>query len=238
LTKKKLHILFLNSWYPSKVLPNNGDFIQRHAEAVSTKFKVTSVHVISDATIKKETITDHIINEVRTLIVYIKPARSNFNKQIRFFNSYKKLISLSDPFDLVHVNRLYPVGLIAVWLKLYRSKPYIISEHFTGYLKPLSKHLSKTEILLSKFITKQANFVCPVSLNLEENMKNLGFNGNFYQVSNVVDTSIFTPNKAVKERFTLIHISSLIDDHKNVTGILHVIAKRQNYIPKFLFYLI
>lgn len=220
------------------VLPNNGDFIQRHAEAVSTKFKVTSVHVISDVTIEKETITDNVINEVRTLIAYIKPVRSNINKQIRFFNSYKKLISLSDPFDLVHVNRLYPVGFIAVWLKLYRSKPYIISEHFTGYLKPHSKNLGQIEILLSKFITKQANFVCPVSQNLGENMNRLGFNGNFYQVPNVVDTSIFTPNKAVKERFTLIHISSLIDDHKNVTGILHVIAKLQNYIPKFLFYLI
>lgn len=238
MTKKKLHILFINSWYPSKVLPNNGDFIQRHAEAVSTKFKVTSVHVISDATIEKETITDNVINEVRTLIAYIKPARSNFNKQIRFFNSYKKLISLSDPFDLVHVNRLYPVGLIAVWLKLYRSKPYIISEHFTGYLKPHSKNLGQTEILLSKFITKQANFVCPVSQNLGENMNRLGFNGNFYRVPNVVDTSIFTPNKAVNKRFTLIHISSLIEDHKNVTGILHVIAKLQNYIPEFLFYLI
>lgn len=238
MTKRKLHILFLNSWYPSKVLPNNGDFIQRHAEAVSTKYKVTSVHVISDATIKKETITDHVINEVRTLIAYIKPASSNFIKQIRFFNSYKKLISLSDSFDLVHVNRLYPVGLIAVWLKLYRSKPYIISEHFTGYLKPLSKHLSKTEILLSKFITKQANFVCPVSLNLEENMKSLGFKGDYYRVPNVVDTSIFTPNKAINKRFTIIHISSLIDDHKNVTGILNVIAKLQNYIPEFLFYLI
>ena len=47
LLKKKLHILFLCGWYPSSVLPQNGDFIMRHAEAVSSKHKVSVLHIIS-----------------------------------------------------------------------------------------------------------------------------------------------------------------------------------------------
>jgi len=49
---KKLHILFLCSWFPSRVLPTNGDFILRHAEAVATKHKVTAIHVITDEKLK------------------------------------------------------------------------------------------------------------------------------------------------------------------------------------------
>jgi len=46
--KKKLHILFLSSWYPSHVSPSNGDFIQRHAEAIATKHNVTVIYVTTD----------------------------------------------------------------------------------------------------------------------------------------------------------------------------------------------
>ena len=47
LLKKKLHILFLCGWYPSSILPQNGDFIMRHAKAVSNKHKVSVLHIIS-----------------------------------------------------------------------------------------------------------------------------------------------------------------------------------------------
>ena len=238
MTEKKLHILFLNSWYPSLVLANNGDFIQRHAEAVASKHQVTALHVISNESIKNETITDREIHGVRTLITYLKPEKSVLKKQILFFKSYKKLISMCGDFDLVHVNRLFPAGLMAIWLKLFHRKPYIISEHFTGYLAPFSSKLSKAETTASKLISQQAHYVCPVSQNLAENMQNLGLQGNYYPVPNVVDTEIFTSKASHNERFTLIHVSSLVNDHKNVTGILQVIARLQEHIPDFLFYLI
>ena len=238
MTKKKLHILFLNSWYPSKVLPNNGDFIQRHAEAVALKHRVTAIHVITDQNITKNTIEDSNLNGVRTLIAYLKPYNSKFTKQFYFFKAYKELIDISGEFDIIHLNRLFPVGIVAVWLKLTRSKSYIISEHFTGYLMPQSNNLSKIELLLSKVITKQAKFVCPVSNNLATNMVNIGLDGNYYPIPNVVDTKIFFPQKKKNKPFTIVHISSLYDSHKNITGILNVIKKLQDHIPDFLFYLI
>ena len=51
---KKLHILFLSGWYPSRVSPSNGDFVQRHAEAVATVQNVTLIHVITDKNIKRK----------------------------------------------------------------------------------------------------------------------------------------------------------------------------------------
>ena len=238
MTKKKLHILFLNSWYPSKVLPNNGDFIQRHAEAVALKHRVTAIHVITDENLTKNNVEESNLNGVKTLIAYLKPYNSKFAKHFYFYKAYKELIDLTGKYDMVHVSRLFPVGIIALGLKLFKSKPYIISEHFTGYLNPHSRDLSKIEIFLSKFITKQANFVCPVSNNLANNMINIGLDGNYFPIPNVVDTKMFFPQQKNKKPFTIVHISSLLNSHKNVTGILNVIKKLEDHIPDFLFYLI
>ena len=46
--RNKLNVLFICGWYPSRVLTNNGDFIQRHAEAVSLKQNVSVLHIITD----------------------------------------------------------------------------------------------------------------------------------------------------------------------------------------------
>ena len=238
MTKKKLHILFLNSWYPSKVLPNNGDFIQRHAEAVALKHRVTSIHVITDENLTKNNVEESNLNGVKTLIAYLKPYNSKFAKQFYFYKAYKELIDLTGKYDMVHVNRLFPVGIIALGLKIFKSKPYIISEHFTGYLIPHVSDLSKIELFLSKFITKQSNFVCPVSNNLAKNMINIGLDGNYFPIPNVVDTKMFFPQQKNKKPFTIVHISSLLNSHKNVIGILNVIKKLEDHIPDFLFYLI
>ncbi len=234
MTKRKLHILFINSWYPSRVLPTNGDFIQRHVEAVALKHKVTAIHVITDNSIKNEVLSDENINGVRTLIAYLKPTKNNISKQFQFFRAYKKLISLSKDFDIVHVNRLFPVGIIAVWLKINRNIPYIISEHFSGY----QNRIGKSELLISKIIARQANLICPVSEDLSKNMQVLGLKGNYKVVPNVIDTTIFTPTDNINKVFTLIHVSSLVDDIKNISGILNVIGQLQNHIPNFLFYLV
>ena len=81
--KKKLHILFLCGWYPSRVLPNNGDFIQRHAEAVSLKHTVTVIHIITDKNNKKDIdYTSEEINGIKTHIAYLKHRRNPFKKMI------------------------------------------------------------------------------------------------------------------------------------------------------------
>lgn len=70
---RKLHVLFLNSWYPSRISPKNGDFIQRHAETVSIKHKVTSIHVITDSNLKVTSeIIDFTLNDVRTFTLFHK----------------------------------------------------------------------------------------------------------------------------------------------------------------------
>lgn len=233
---KKQSILFLSSWYPSRVLVSNGDFIQRHAEAVALVHKVTLLHVITDIKAKEPIeISDNVINNVRTLIAYIQP--SSF-KIFRFLKAYKILLKRAGNYDVVHVNKLFPIGVLAVYLKLFKGVNFLISEHHHIYHTPYNKKIGFFEKIFSKFITKKASFVCPVSEDLAKSMQSFGLKGNYSIVPNVVKTEVFYKKKKTNDNvFTLLHVSSMAD-LKNVKGILNVISEVQKSIKDFEFYLI
>ncbi|MCF6349851.1 MAG: glycosyltransferase family 4 protein [Flavobacteriaceae bacterium] len=237
--KQNLHILFLCSWYPSRVLRTNGDFIQRHAEAVAIKHKVTIIHVKTDNKLTdKIEITDKIINGIRTLIAYVKPSRNLIIKKIRFKKAFKALLNKVVNIDIVHVNKLFPAGLIAYRLKKRKKIPYIISEHHSIYQKIYNHNISFIEKLISKLIVKNASYVCPVTNDLGQAMRTFGLKGNYYNVPNVVDTTIFLPKtEVVTKGFTLLHVSSMVK-LKNIEGILRVVKKIQTKVPLFHFNLI
>lgn len=236
---KTLNILFLCSWYPSRVLPTNGDFVQRHAEAVAVQHKVTIAHVITDKKITQNIeVTDKIINTVRTLIAYIKPTKNPIIKYLRFKKAYAILLKKVEKIDVAHVNVLFPTGSIALALKRKRNIPYIITEHHSIYHKPYNKEIGFIEYYLSKRIVKNASTVAPVSKDLAKSMQNYGLKGNYKTVPNVIDTSLFLPKKEqTKKQFTLLHVSNMVA-LKNVEGILRVVKKLETKIGSFHFYFI
>ncbi len=236
---KSLQILFLCSWYPSRVLPTNGDFVQRHAEAVALQHNVTIAHVISDKNAKQKIeITDETICTVRTLIAYVKPTKNPIIKYFRFIKAYKLLLKKIDQIDVVHVNVLYPVGIIALDLKKRKNIPYIISEHHSIYHKPYCKEIGFIEYFLSKRIVKNASVVAPVSNDLANSMQDFKLAGNYNTVPNVIDTNLFSTKKVQKNKqFTLLHVSNMVP-LKNVTGILRVVKKLMATIDDFHFYFI
>lgn len=224
LTQKKLHILFLCGWYPSRVLPNNGDFIQRHAEAVSLLHKVSVIHIISDVNCKAPIeFSSEKINGVQTYIAYVKTSRNSLKKGILFYKCFQQLLKKVGDFEIVHVNKLYPFGLFALYLKWFQKKQFIITEHWTGYFYPQSKNISNIQLFLSKLIAKHAKFITPVSNELKQAMLGLNFQGNYCIIPNVINTELFIPKKQTSKTFTILHISNMLDIHKNVSGIIRAV---------------
>jgi len=237
--KKSLRILFLCSWYPSRVLPTNGDFIQRHAEAVALMHKVVIIHVISDKNVVQNIeITDTIINNIRTLIAYVKPTKNPLIKYFRYKKAHKQLLQKIKKIDIVHVHKLFPVGLIALKLKRNNKVPYIITEHHSRYHKPYNKQIGFIEKMWSKIIVKNAFYIAPVSTDLGKSMQNFGLVGNYYTVPNVIDTTQFLAKKETNNGiFNILHVSNMVA-LKNVKGILKVIKKLESKIDDFHFYCI
>ena len=226
--QKKLSVLFLCGWYPSRVLPTNGDFIERHAKAVAKLNNVSVIHIITDENLvaKEEIIVSKEENLI-TYLAYVKPQKNGFLKALTFYKVFKKIYSKIDSIDVVHLNEIYPFGIFSLYLKKRFNKPYIISEHWTVYHQPQAKNISFFQKKISNLITKSAEYVCPVSNDLADSLKKIPLKGNYTKVPNVVNTELFFPLEKKEERFTIIHISNMINEHKNVEGILHVISKLQ-----------
>ncbi len=230
------HIAFVNSWYPSRVSPTNGDFIQRHAEAVALLHDVSALHVVTDPALDRRVEFVHRdVNGVNTWIAYIAPTRNPIWKVWRFWKAYRKLFKEIGKPDLLHVNRTFPAGIIAVFYRLFFNIPYLITEHWTGYHPDRQASISLIERRCAMFITSLAAFVCPVSEHLGQSMRSLGFKGRYHPVPNVVKTAVFHPDSSSpsSDIFTVLHVSNMVDSHKNITGLLEGLAqfmKRNNKV--------
>ena len=102
----KLHILFLSGWYPSRVSPSNGDFVQRHAEAVATVQNITLIHVITDKNIKRKECSTTLINNVLTKIIYIPRTSNPISKFISFFKTYLSEINKIGDFETLKTQKM------------------------------------------------------------------------------------------------------------------------------------
>ena len=194
--------------------------------------------MVTDPTVSKTEITDHQINEVRTLIAYVRPKGLGFLKLLQFAQTYFTLLEMVEPFDLIHVNRIYPAGLIGLFIKYKYKKPLLLTEHFTGYLTKRAGDLSKMEKKLTAFICSSADHITTVSENLNRSMQQLGFKNAYSVVPNVVDTAFFKPLVKKSELFHILHISNMLDQHKNVSGILRVIKRLEMEKVKFRFIMV
>jgi glycosyltransferase involved in cell wall biosynthesis len=84
---------------------------------------------------------------------------------------------------------------------------------------------------MSKFGAKKATFLCPVTHDLQQKMIDFGINGNYRVVPNVVDTRLFSLANTEVNLIRFLHVSSLVDGHKNISGILRVWKKISDQLP-------
>jgi glycosyltransferase involved in cell wall biosynthesis len=235
-----MNILFVSSWYPSRVIEGNGIFVQQHAEAVQKLHNVFVMHIITDQNLTKSIeIDSQIINDIPTHIAYLKRTKNPFLKYYLYYKAYLKITRKISKIDITHVNVTFPLGIIAVIEKIKNKTPFIISEHWTNYQAPLNKSISFFERKITNWIITKASVICPVTQHLENAMCAFNLLGKYHPVPNIVNTNHFTPqiNKKTKH-FQVIHISNMDNDHKNITSILAVVAKLEKQIPNFRFKLI
>ncbi len=212
---ERKNILFISSWFPNKVEPSNGNFVQRHAEAVSLKHHVEVLHSIGDFNQKEKYLFDEqIINGIRTLIVYYRNSNNPLQNFYRRMKGYQLGFSRMKKPDLVHANVLHNSMLFAVYLKKKFKIPFVITEHWTAFQE---ENFAKTSFIIkqtAKYISRNAEFILPVSYNLKDSLMLMGIRTPMRVISNVVDTNVFTikPEEEEEEDHTIkfLHVSSLI----------------------------
>lgn len=206
-----MNILFISSWFPNKLESTNGNFVQRHAESVARLHEVEVLHTIGDSSQKEKLVfDDQTINGIRTLVIYYRNSSNPVLNFVRRMKAYKKGFGMMRKPDLVHANILQKSMLFAVFLKKKYRIPFVISEHWSGFLPVNRLKLSFGEKFLAKTIAKNAAFVLPVSHILMNSLKELSIGNRFEVVGNIINTQIFYPEKKEKSTFRFFHLSNLI----------------------------
>ena len=149
--------------------------------------------------------------------------------------------------DVVQLNVIQKQGLLALWLKKRYGIPYVIVEHWSGYLPEngMFKRLSAIKKRLYRRIAAQAEQVLCVSQRLQQAMQDCGIRAQQWGlIDNVVDgfffekvesrkTKVESRKTKVESRKTLLHVSCFDERAKNVKGLLRAAKmlseKRQDW---------
>ncbi len=239
---KKLYILFLATWYPNRNNSSYGIFIHRHAQAVQLYANVSVLSIIEDNKIKSGQIEsiEGELDGIPHIIIYYRKANklTGWINYIRALRKAYRLIEKNDKRpDLIHQHVLTRFGLLALWLRRKYQIPYLVSEHWSRYLKEdtLSAYNNPIRKWLTRKVAGRASAITTVSRNLAEAMQNHGIKNKTWQIiPNVVDTEIFYRVVQKKhEKFSLLHVSNLDNRIKNISGILKAVSilkeKRQDF---------
>ena len=243
-------ILFLPRWYPNRYDALPGLFIRKMAESVSLHYEVTVFYVQKDEQAKdKIELVSSVENGVLVIRVYYRgkdcriPLLSSLMNAMRFFNAeLSGLRSLDlNSFSLVHVHVLTRQGLVALLLRVFRGKPYIITEHWTRYIPENRGFTGIIRKTITRMILRRAAAATTVSSYLKSAMQDCGLDHKkFLIIPNVVDTGLFTipGNDGNRNLKRIIHVSNFHERAKNIFGILRVISilrkKRQDFEVLFV----
>ncbi len=235
---RKFKVLNICSWYPNDFKPTLGNFVQKHAEAISLFNEVVTLSIFPDVTSNDHRLVVNTKAQLTEIIVYY-PKKSlgfPFNKFLNFlahrkafklgFNSVKEKIGFP---EIVHLNIVYPLGIWAYWLKKRYGIPYVVTENSSGFHVNSDHAYPKPVMKLCQLVLRNADYLLPVSKNLKENLKILSPSSQFEIISNVVDEKLFVSKEIQNEEFKrLIHISTGIDEIKNLSGMLGVMNELKN----------
>lgn len=225
-----LNILFLPKWYPNELDPFDGNFIKNYAEAIVKKASVSVIFVHSKKQlsapfeVKKQ--TDKNIKEV---MVYFKKSTIPLAGKLINLLRYRKAQQLgfkelkNESFDLCHIHVLTRSSILALKLKNSIRLPYVISEHWSGYLKEVGGYSGTVKKLATQRVVKQASGIHTVSAYLKSAMERHHLKGNYTVLPNVVNTELFKPlPSASVGKIRMLYVGNLLQYPKQILDLIQI----------------
>lgn len=243
---KKLNVLFIPSWYPNLSNPTLGIFIRRQAEALSKLHSITVINVLSDSSINKCTVNTENKNGITTISAHYKKSNSSVIKLFRSLHAFKLAYTVylknSAAPNIVHLHVIFPAAVYILFTSFFKKIPLVISEHWSGYMEEDGNYKGFFLRKISEAAARKAKKIIVVSSPMKKAMlkHNLGNEKKYCIVNNAVDTNLFyaTEKTSSPLPFTFIHVSSMNDREKNISGIIRVAAEfskqNKNFILNFI----
>lgn len=239
-----MKILWLASWYPDEYEPVNGDFVQRHARAISSLMPIDVIHVVQ---VGKEVKTknncvctiDENLREWVYSFSFSKWGLGFLDKlryHIKFSYFYRSLLleyaHKNGKPNLLHVHVTMKAGIAALQMATRWNIPFIVSEHSSLYDPVATDNFMKRSLFFryyTKKIFKNAACITCVSEVIAGRILQIAGNKKMEIIRNVVDTALFNYQPQLSLKFKWLHVSSM-QPGKNVAAILK--AFQQLYLVR------
>lgn len=229
-------VLFLPKWYPSRVDPNEGNYIERHAIAISGCADIAVLYVHSDqqtaASYEVCQTQEHGFPVVRVYFPRVTgPALwvqllTTVRYLIAQWRGYRALRRIFPQPDITHVQILSRTAPFALYLRWTCGIPYIISEQWSGFLRERREFTGVIHTRITRWLASFATVITCNSEALKCGMRDYGFTGRIEAIPNIVDIDLFRPasqtSSSRPKRF--IHLSRLDSHPKNLPGLLRAIS--------------
>jgi glycosyltransferase involved in cell wall biosynthesis len=224
-----MKVLWLCSWYPNSQDVFDGDFIERHAKALSFLQQVDVIHVVQNPLLAKEvqsSTEEYTGNNYKAAVVFVPVAQTGFSFLNKFFFNrqyQKQLISAIEKYiqekgmpDLVHVHVPVKAGFGALWLKKKYKVPFVVTEHYNIYHTNGNQNLSSYSgyfRYLTAKVFQVSTKIITVSHYLGKSIQQAAVKKEYTVIPNVVDTNLFNyqPRQKSEQVFRFLHVSNLTD---------------------------
>lgn len=227
-------VLHIPSWFPNVNNPYDGNFIIKHiASTMPYATAIVLRHV------EETTPMDVIALPSGVIFHSIRVARKMGKVRLlkAYCKAFEKIIAQYGKPDVIHAHVALPLGMVAATLSQRYKIPLLLTEHWSIYQPENRKKLNFLQQLQLRYVYAHIRHLTAVTSHLHKMIEETVPAASIVPatvVSNVVDTKTFYLKPAGEhEKKRILHISTLDDSVKNISGILHAIEilskKRQDF---------
>ncbi len=234
----KKHILHLPKWYPHPADVQNGVFIKKHIEAVPKKYDCSVVFATSARQKENLKIESKTEENVFTVKVFFREfEQRNILKPvihtIRYLSAMRKGMNLAKKQfgkpAIIHAHVVLRTALLAWILAFYHHIPFIITEHWSGFMNGDFQRKNLIYQKLVIFVMRRAAKIVVVSKNLKESLVTIGIkDSKFSIIPNIVDALPQAENRrftASPGRIIFLSVADLVDRIKNISDVIKTVAE-------------
>ncbi len=204
MASRRLKVLFITNWYPSREEPLKAIWVREYAKAVQLHDDVAVLHCVAPAAklsklwrIKSENDEDLREGIPTYRMGYRRspiPRTTYLIYLWSIFQVVKHIAREGFRPDMIHVH-VYDAGAPAVFIAKLNRIPVVVAEHFSVFPRRL---LGRIDLAKAWLAFRWADMVLPVSRALQHAIERYGLRAHFKVIPNVVDTKLFFPPLEVR----------------------------------------
>ncbi len=222
---RPLKVLVVPSWYPRADEPTAGIFIRQQVDALSSVCDVAVLHVFTSEDPIDPTLTRE--GGVWVARAGIRPGRLHILTGYRS-RGLAAFTALRDEWglpDVIHVQALWPAGLLGRTLSRRLGVPYVVTEHSEEYLAQSDRKLVRTPGMVPfvlRPLARGASRTIAVSRFLLNRLDELGLAVDPVVIPNIAP--MCEPTRSPREQPMSIAHVSVMGPAKNLPGLLNAVS--------------